>query len=144
MNYLTHLSFGFLLFLVFKAPWLALPFVLVGAVLPDLDHPKSFINERLWFTKPIGYIARHRGLLHSALFMIIIFAVLLFLIKSYAYWILLGYFSHLLADSFNVSGIAWLAPFSKWKLKGPVVTNSYAESIFILAGWAVSVALLLR
>ncbi len=131
MNYVTHLCFGFLLFLAFKFQWAVLPFVLVGALLPDLDHPKSFINERLWFTKVVGHVARHRGLLHSALFVGVIFAVSFFTVKPYAYGLTAGYLSHLIADSFNLGGIAWLAPFSKRRISGPVSVNSYGESLFL-------------
>ena len=44
----------------------------------------------------------------------------------------LGFISHLAADSLNPTGIKWLQPFSKAKLKDGIRTGSAMEKLFFL------------
>jgi len=73
----------------------------LGALLPDLDHPKSWIGRRVWFVSyPVSYLFGHRGFTHSLL------AVLLLVTavnaeNAHGHWwvpVIIGYLSHLAAD----------------------------------------------
>lgn len=77
------------------------------AALPDIDHPRAHLRQRLGF---IGHIAfgwlRHRGPTHS------ITALTLFGIMTLHFWPLyvlpamLGYASHLVSDMMTPRGLA--------------------------------------
>lgn len=131
-----------------KGGVLALAMVVFGALLPDMDHPKSFINKKLFVTKAVGMVAQHRGLLHSGLAVVLAFlaSYWLFSILGFgsgaAYWLGFGYFAHLVADSFNITGVKWFQPFSDRKFSGPVTTGGYTEVVFLLATLAGIVVLL--
>lgn len=109
--------------------WVA---VLIGSLLPDLDHPKSFLGRRLPFVSiPLSRWLGHRGFTHSllaALFFIILsyFAfqmkpvTLRYTLSSwhlhgtlYPSWLIalsVGYLSHLMGDWLTVGGIPLLWP----------------------------------
>jgi inner membrane protein len=115
---------------------LGLAIVVAGSLLPDIDHPASWVGRR---TRPVSTaIARvfgHRGMTHSA------FAVagLTALLLHYDYRrgpvaaLAVGYLSHLAADLLTPRGLR-LA----WPLRGtwcvPLVrTGSAAENLLVLA-----------
>lgn len=100
----------------------------IGASLPDIDEYNSTTSRK----SPINFslFLRHRGITHSLLGLAI-FAGLLYWGMNYLfplkvsinplpnYWtclwlgLVVGYFLHLLEDSFSTKGVAWLAPFFK-------------------------------
>nr|WP_254425349.1 metal-dependent hydrolase [Aeromonas dhakensis] len=48
--------------------WQTVPAALASALLPDLDHPKSVLGQRLpWISKPLSRLFGHRGFTHSLL-----------------------------------------------------------------------------
>ena len=89
-----------------------------GALLPDIDHPSSWLGRRLWpVSKPLAALLGHRGLTHSLL------AVMggLMLIRGMEPGAMLarlveplavGYLSHLAADALTPAGVPLLWP---WK-----------------------------
>ena len=93
--------------------------VIVGAVLPDIDEPKSFIGRQL---SPLAFILRLFNLKHRTLSHSIIFA-LLFLISGlflrYPYSVILmgigtGALLHCVGDLLTISGLKYfLYPFTK-------------------------------
>lgn len=100
--------------LIMSPPPQALLFMAVAgltAALPDIDHPRAHLRQRLGF---LGHIAlgwlRHRGPTHS------ITALTLFGIISLHFWPLyalpamLGYASHLASDMLTPRGLAVLWP----------------------------------
>lgn len=110
-----------------------------GSILPDVDSPGSFVNRKYLFGigKGIAAFSEHRGFFHSIfgilLFAVIAFVAVYFIKTSFIYAIAspIGYFLHLAADSFTVSGINWL-----WKsghIKGPIRTGSIFEQFFFIA-----------
>lgn len=122
-----------------------------GALWPDIDHPGSFIGRRLEITSAIiSRLTRHRGIMHS---------LLLCLISSFLVGGLLGYslhkfwlsvatffggtFMHLLTDSYNVSGIAWFAPFSQKRLQGIIKTNSDGENLVFIFYFLLAIGVLI-
>jgi inner membrane protein len=116
---------------------------LIGSLLPDIDHPKSFIGQRsLGIAHIIHKLCGHRGLTHSLLFTGITAAIsFLTLPSNWAMGLAVGYAGHLLGDFFSVSGIPLLAPFSKKKYKLPIYkTGGLSETIILiisglLLGW---------
>ncbi|WP_369311476.1 metal-dependent hydrolase [Providencia rettgeri] len=102
-----------------QGDWLHLvPGALLGALLPDIDHPSSLPGRLLRiFSLPISKLCGHRGFTHSLL------AWLLLMLSCYQ-WIppqwsiptdliqafLLGYLSHLIADMLTPSGVPFLWP----------------------------------
>ncbi|VEB43121.1 Inner membrane protein ydjM [Chromobacterium violaceum] len=47
---------------------------LAGSLLPDIDHPKSWLGRRIPFlSRPISYLFGHRGITHSLLAVVGVF-----------------------------------------------------------------------
>lgn len=102
-----------------QGDWLHMvPGALLGALLPDIDHPSSIPGRMLRIISlPISKLCGHRGFTHSLL------AWLLLLISCYqwlpTHWglsgdllqaFLLGYLSHLIADMLTPSGVPFFWP----------------------------------
>lgn len=128
----THLAFSFLVALIaihFLKPENQLLFafiLLIGAAFPDIDHPKSRLGQMAW---PISRLFEHRGFFHS-FFGIAIFTTILFLISGsmlYSIAFLLGYASHIFADTLTTQGIMLLHPISRFKLRGFMKTGAFYE-----------------
>lgn len=93
-----------------------------GSLLPDIDSKNSLINKSLSINLSKYFV--HRGICHSLvgwLIFCLISLIILFPIIGYAkligtmiyFGLIIGYFLHLLEDSFSRSGIIWLYPFGK-------------------------------
>ncbi|MGL5949410.1 MAG: metal-dependent hydrolase [Aeromonas sp.] len=124
--------------------WLSLPAALLGALLPDLDHPGSMLGRRLKFISvPLSKLFGHRGFTHSLL---AVMALMLGL-GQLSSWqalpsgvadaLLVGYLSHLLGDMFTPAGVQLLCP-AKPRISlalGPLCfkSGSRAETLFCLA-----------
>lgn len=108
--------------------------VLAGSLLPDIDHPKSWVGRR---SRPvstmIASVLGHRGVTHSAFAVLALVSLLLYAgyrqgdVSALA----IGYLSHLGADMLTPRGLR-LA----WPLRGtwclPVCrTGSGMESIIV-------------
>lgn len=86
--------------------WHIIPSAILTCLLPDIDHPKSFLGQRLkWVSKPIARAFGHRGFTHSLLAVFALLAT--FYLKVPDTWIIpadalqgmvLGYLSHIVAD----------------------------------------------
>jgi inner membrane protein len=91
---------------------LYLGLVVAGSLLPDIDHPKSWVGRR---TRPISTaiasVFSHRGITHSAIAVIALVALL----RHAGYRgggvsaLVIGYLSHLAADMLTPQGLrlAW-------------------------------------
>ncbi|MCK8823812.1 metal-dependent hydrolase [Fuchsiella alkaliacetigena] len=137
LNRLLHSDF---LFVLNRAEPLTLYLaVLIGALLPDIDHANSKITSKL---KPLNWITRlfgikHRGITHSliglALFYMLINKILAlgWINQIWYYGLLLGYISHLLADMLNPTGIPLFFPNSRrFSFGVKITTGSWQENIF--------------
>lgn len=118
----------------------------IGSVLPDIDHPGSFIGRKV---KPISIILNrtvgHRGMTHAPIFVLGLSALLGFLVmkltgftQAISLFFVLGLFagmvSHLLMDMLTKSGIPLLYPFSKKDFSiAPFKTGGIGEYIASLA-----------
>ncbi|MDD9341154.1 metal-dependent hydrolase [Providencia heimbachae] len=102
-----------------QGDWLHMvPGALLGALLPDIDHPSS-IPGRLFriFSLPISKLCGHRGFTHSLIaWMILLISCYQWLPASWGIPVdlvqafLLGYLSHLIADMLTPSGVPLLWP----------------------------------
>ncbi|MDI6892894.1 MAG: metal-dependent hydrolase [Actinomycetota bacterium] len=152
----THIITGITLWLgVSKALGLppdmtALGCAWLGSVMPDIDEPESFIGRKLWpLSYPIKLVFKHRGAVHSLLGMVAIGALALLPRGPCLGWaaFLVGYLSHLLADTLNKSGTPLLYPFrdkvgfppnKRYRLK----TGGIGEVLFLLLALACLIALI--
>jgi len=115
----SHVAIGAAAWLV-AAPHLGLPaaapaclgLALLGALLPDIDHPKSWLGRRLCpVSSGIAAVLGHRGVTHSA---VAVAACSWALLRGGApRWmeepLAVGYLSHLAADLLTPGGLrlAW-------------------------------------
>ncbi|CUX97277.1 metal-dependent hydrolase [Candidatus Hoaglandella endobia] len=98
--------------------WHIISGAVLTCLLPDLDHPKSLLGQRLfWLSVPIAYIFGHRGFTHS--FMAIIAGILFFTLclpqefipLDVYYAMIIGYSSHIMADILTPAGVPLLWPY---------------------------------
>ncbi len=110
--------------------------VMLGAMLPDIDHPDSTVGKRVkWLSYPIRMVFGHRGITHS------LFAVMAMLWCAYAAnniwlsWLALGYLLHLVGDYLTDSGIPLLYPISRKRYRFLITgtTNGLTEPIMVCA-----------
>lgn len=93
----------------------------LGALAPDIDHPKSWVGRRLRFLSvPVSMIFGHRGITHSLLAVVACVAMMTgdgwgpgdgWGWKAAPVWI--GYLSHLLADSLTPAGVPLFWPIKR-------------------------------
>lgn len=132
----THIAFA-LFFYLLAAKLVALNFsftfaatLALGSLLPDLDSARSLLARR----SLIACFSAHRGFWHS-IFGLLLFSLTALLLTSflklsslYAAAIAAGCFLHLVADSFNPSGIRWF--WKKGDVRGFIRTGSFGELLF--------------
>ncbi|MEK6822471.1 MAG: metal-dependent hydrolase [Nanoarchaeota archaeon] len=136
----THLAIGLLvalLLLPFVSADRAILFVLLvlaGAILPDIDHGGSMINNLLPITKVVPWFFAHRGFFHSVFPPLIIYGLTAWLGAAWVgVYIAIGYISHLASDACTHLGVNLLHPLSRFQIKGFMRTGGIAEFfVFIL------------
>lgn len=119
--------------------WIFFPVVLIAALLPDIDSSSSEVGHR-WYFRPLQWFVKHRGLIHSFSFCIVLSLLLAFFVPILAFPFFLGYMSHLFADSFTLEGITPFWP-SKLVSNGVVRTGGKME-YGIFAGFVLADAIL--
>lgn len=120
--------------------WLKIAFaatLIFGALLPDIDQQESSASHKM----PIlsGFVrlfSRHRGIMHSIWIPIVLFLIAKFVVVKFfnlpdmmLMGFLIGYASHLLADSFTVQGIEPFTPFSRFRARGWMRTGGIVEAV---------------
>ncbi|WBF43567.1 metal-dependent hydrolase [Serratia rubidaea] len=116
--------------------WHIIPAALLTSLLPDIDHPKSVLGQRLsWIAKPIARAFGHRGFTHSLL--AITGGMMLFQLDVPRSWpiptdalhaMIIGYFSHLLADMLTPSGVPLLWP-CRWRFRLPLLNSQQGNQL---------------
>jgi inner membrane protein len=117
---------------------------MLGSLLPDIDHPKSFVGRRLWFISvPIASVFGHRGMTHSLLAI----GLWVWLMTCGLAWeqdmvvaAAVGYLTHLAGDWMTVGGIPLLWPWrrrfqSPFGFKSGGVTETALD--LVLVAWLV-------
>jgi len=108
--------------------------VIIGVFLPDVDHPDSKLNNSLKITKIIPFFFSHRGFFHSIFAALLVFGVLWHFVGFiYGFGLFVGYLSHLLSDALTISGVNFLHPIAKFKVRGPVQTGTFVETLVFFA-----------
>ena len=122
---------------------LYLALAVAGALLPDVDHPKSWVGQRVWpVSAAIASVLGHRGVTHSAAAVAVLALVL-----SHVGWrratvvaLAVGYLSHLAADMLTPQGLRLAWPMRRtWGV--PLCrSGSLAEALVVglicgAAGW---------
>ncbi len=109
-------------------------FLLIGALLPDIDSENSLIVNKLpWLLKPISMITKHRGIFHSLLAAFLLSALVFYMHRPYGFALFLGYTSHLFIDGFTAQGVNFLHPIGKLHLSGFINTGKILEHILLIA-----------
>lgn len=110
-------------------------FVMIGALLPDIDHQGSTINRILPLTRYAAKVMHHRGIFHTIFLPVVISLIgTLTGYVMYSLYVVIGYMSHLLSDSLTEQGVNWLHPFSEERIHGPIHTGTWMEyCVFILS-----------
>ncbi|BAC24734.1 b1728 [Wigglesworthia glossinidia endosymbiont of Glossina brevipalpis] len=120
-----------------------------SCLLPDMDHPGSFLGKKLnWISIPISKTFGHRGFTHSLLSLFLLYVIIFSNIFNtnyvfpldFSYSLLVGYFSHILADFFTPFGVPLFWPF-KFKICLPILpsNNIKRERTFCYLVFAFSV-----
>ena len=119
---LTHISFGVLLTeFVFTSLGIepctsSLALSGIGALLPDIDTPKSALGRIFPFSRVIEQKYGHRQVTHSWIFIVIslvLFLPLAFFLSALKYaGIIIGITSHIMIDMTNPSGVPLFYPSS--------------------------------
>jgi len=130
----THLVitlfFSLLLVSYVNSPILFLVIALIATYIPDVDSKRSKIGNH-FFLRPFQWIAKHRGLVHSFTFLLLVTFILALFLPLIALGFFLGYGCHLLADSFTIEGIKPLHPL-RGVSSGNIITGGISETnIFI-------------
>ncbi len=122
--------------------WHIVPSAILTCLLPDIDHPKSFLGQRLkWISKPIARAFGHRGFTHSLLAVFALLAT--FYLKVPESWFIpadalqgmvLGYLSHILADMLTPAGVPLLWP-CRWRFRLPILVPKRATNWNVLSAW---------
>ena len=108
---------------------------LIATFIPDIDSRFSKLGQRKIF-RPLQFFIKHRGILHSFIFLLLITSFFVLFLPVVAFPLFLGYGIHLLADSFSREGIKPFYPFKKTS-SGSLRTGGKVETsifvVFILA-----------
>jgi len=88
--------------------------MMIGTVLPDIDHPQSTIGSRFkWLSYPVTIFFGHRGITHSLLGVGLICSLALWTDTWWLYWLAFGYLGHLVGDYLTDSGVPLFWPIRK-------------------------------
>jgi inner membrane protein len=137
MRFYTHITFGILIGVIFL-DLMAVPnkiwfliFVVIGALLPDVDHPKSILGR---YFKVFNWLFQHRGFFHSIFFLVLVGLFFYLFTNSWILTcaILIGMLSHLVIDTFTKEGIMFFNPVSSFRLRGFIKTGSPLENFLFV------------
>jgi inner membrane protein len=116
--------------------WHLVPSALLTCLLPDIDHPKSLLGQRLrWLSHPIARAFGHRGFTHSLL--AIAAGLWLFQINlpqsspippDVLQGLTLGYLSHIVADMLTPAGVPLLWP-CRWRFRLPILRSQKGNQL---------------
>jgi inner membrane protein len=116
-----------------------------GSLLPDIDHPQSFLGRRLWFIAlPLAALIGHRGLTHSLMAASVgawLLSVGLEADRAMVQGLAFGYLSHLAGDWLTPAGVPLLWPWRR-RFASPLHFRSGGAveqvlNLFLL-GWLLS------
>ncbi|MGK2897046.1 MAG: metal-dependent hydrolase [Candidatus Makana argininalis] len=120
--------------------WHIIPGALLTCLLPDIDHPKSFIGKKIkWLSLPLNKILGHRGFTHSffIVFFFIFFFKINFFFKKFIpidsfQSMIIGYISHILSDIITPLGVPIFWPLKRRIILPILSKNKYKEKILCI------------
>ena len=139
----TAVLFYFILleFLVVPHRILFLIFVMLGAVVVDVDSRRSRVGRGWWF-RPLQWFVKHRGVFHSLLFGLVLSLIVGFVaglvLGQSGLWagvgFFVGYVVHLFGDMMTPAGVRVLYPIYNRKISFGVVRSGglVEEVLFVL------------
>ncbi|MBT7101890.1 metal-dependent hydrolase [archaeon] len=135
MLFRTHIVFSLAVWFVLNyflvMPIYVLFFVLLATVFVDVDIKNSRFGNH-WFFRPLQFMTRHRGVLHSLVAGILLSLVIGAVSLWAGFGFFVGYVSHLFLDCLTRGGVRLLWPFP-WKIKGFVRSGGIFEQVvFVL------------
>ncbi|HDU1218238.1 TPA: metal-dependent hydrolase, partial [Listeria monocytogenes] len=113
MRYKTHLITTFVLatpsaYMTNNLDLLGVCGLAIGALLPDIDEPNSFIGRRIPIIPNIvKIIFGHRGMTHTLLATMLFVYLAIEFPNEFTKMLALGYFLHIVEDTFSVNGVQW-------------------------------------
>lgn len=113
-----------------------------GALLPDLDSPRSMLGRYYWWVPRVGVLA-HRHFLHSIWFLLLLGGALwqAYGLQPWVLGILWGVLSHLVADYPTDGGVPLLYPLTRRRFGLRLIrSGSLPEKLLmtILAAWTLA------
>lgn len=134
MLFWTHLIvgiFGILLFISRYENWLGfLVFGIIGSVFLDIDSHNSKLGKKFLSRVSVSF-TKHRGFIHSFLFVFLIYLILYYLFGSISTGFLIGGIIHLILDSFTIQGVKLFFPL-KYRFRSFVRSGGFFEIILFL------------
>ncbi|MBM3228284.1 metal-dependent hydrolase [Candidatus Pacearchaeota archaeon] len=103
---------------------------LISTLIPDIDSKFSSLGKKKVF-RPLQFFIKHRGILHSLTFLMIILGILISFYPILAFPLFVGYGLHLFADSFTKRGIELLYPLKK-KFSGNIRVGGFTDITLFL------------
>ena len=135
----THIAAGFLAglalmpYLQIKGKALFMFIVLLGALMPDIDHPNSKLGRKLGIiSSMLRFIFGHRKLFHSLLFVILISLLGYYFNNEAGIALFIGCTTHLIADSVTKQGLNIFYPISSFHVSGFIETGGFYETLLFL------------
>ncbi|EEO6565836.1 metal-dependent hydrolase [Listeria monocytogenes] len=138
MRYKTHLITTFVLatpsaYMTNNLDLLGVCGLAIGALLPDIDEPNSFIGRRITIIPNIvKIIFGHRGMTHTLLATMLFVYLAIEFPNEFTKMLALGYFLHIVEDTFSVNGVQWFAPITAKKIAFKwYITGKTSETIIM-------------
>lgn len=98
---------------------------LIATFLPDIDSGFSSLGKQM-VSQPVQLLTKHRGIMHSLSFAILISIALAFYFPVLSFGFFIGYGVHILADSFTKDGVQPFWPL-RMKSSGFIATGGRIE-----------------
>ena len=122
----------------YKAVFVVVAFI--ATLLPDIDNGFSTLGKYNIF-RPVQFFTRHRGLIHSFTFCVLVTLALALYWPILALPFFLGYALHLFVDSFTIDGIRPFWP-SKKVSQGKIRVGGTIERVVLLVFGIIDAVLL--
>jgi inner membrane protein len=137
MLFKTHLVFGVFVFFILNYILLVpnkilfFIFVVAGAIIVDIDVKNSRVGRR-WFLRPFQFFIKHRGMVHSLFFGLLVSVLIASLSEWAGFAFFAGYMSHMLLDFMTCSGVMFFWPWKKKFGLGIKSGSAFEEIFFVL------------
>ena len=136
----THVALGTAVAMMNGLEGVQMVMMIFGSVVPDIDHPKSFLGKIFSFISiPLHEKYGHRNFIHSICLWgpITLFS---YFFWNPGYWLCMGVYTHLFIDCFNTSGVRLLSPFTEktfvlLSYRRRITTGTKAEYVVMVCLW---------